>query len=205
MLRPRRGPATRIARKRRARVRTLEVRPAPTYDRGFAMSSDPTLAIDRPNALGRRAAIVVSRYHAEITDLLEAGAREAFLDAGGTASNLAVADSPGAFELVPIAAAWARRPDIDLVVTLGCIVTGETRHDRYLAAAVAESLANLSAELRKSIAFGVLTVADLDQARARCGGSHGHKGVESMQAALAAAAAIDAARSWSPGPDTAGS
>jgi len=166
------------------------------------MRSDPTTPPDRPSAAGRRAAIVVSRYHGEITDRLETGAREAFLEADGDASNLAIADSPGTFELVPIAAAWARRPDIDLVVALGCIVTGETRHDRYLAAAVAQSLANLSAELCKPIAFGVLTVADLDQARARCGGAHGHKGRESMQAALAAATAIAAATDRRSGTDS---
>jgi len=180
----------------------LEVPRAGTYDRGFAMRSDPTTHPDRPSATGRRAAIVVSCYHGEITDRLETGAREAFLEAGGDAANLAVVDSPGAFELVPIAAAWARRPDIDLVVTLGCIVTGETRHDRYLAAAVAQGLANLSAELCTPIAFGVLTVADLDQARARCGGAHGHKGRESMQAALAAADAIADAADHRPGTDS---
>jgi 6,7-dimethyl-8-ribityllumazine synthase len=176
----------------------LEVRMDATYDRRFDMRSDPTIQHDRPDAANRCAAIVVSRYHTEITDLLEEGARKAFLEAGGSADHLAIADAPGAFELVAIASAWARRPEIDVVVTLGCIVTGETRHDRYLAAAVAESLANLSSELSKPIAFGVLTVSDLDQARARCGGAHGHKGRESMQAALAAASAIDAARGWRP-------
>lgn len=174
-----------------------------TYDLRFAMRSDPTTPTEPTSAAGRRAAIVVSRYHGEITDMLEAGAREAFLEAGGRDADLAIADSPGAFELVPIAAAWARRREIDVVVALGCVVTGETRHDRYLAAAVAESLANLSAELCKPVAFGVLTVGDLDQARDRCGGTRGHKGRESMQAALAAAVAIDAAAAWSPTSDAA--
>lgn len=160
------------------------------------MRTDSSHRPEPTTAAGRRAAIIVSRYHTEITDRLEAGAREAFLDAGGLEANLVIVPSPGAFELVSIASAWIRRKEIDLVVTLGCIVTGETRHDRYLAAAVADGLANLSADCAKPVAFGVLTVSDLAQARDRCGGPHGHKGRESMDAALAAARAIDEAALW---------
>lgn len=163
-----------------------------------------------PPAAGLSIGVVTSRYHREITDRLEQGAVEAFEEAGGDSAKLRRVSAPGAFELVPIAAALLRRREIDAVVALGCIVRGETRHDRVLADAIAISLANLAAELAKPVAFGVLTVEDLDQARARSGagkgrrgaGPVGHKGREAMEAAIAAASAI---RGLSAGPGEASS
>ncbi len=156
-------------------------------DRGDA--ADTSLA---PKAVGRRVAIVTSRYHHAITSRLEEGAVEAFIGAGGAEADLVRCSSPGAFELVAIAAALAARSDLDGVVALGCIVAGETRHDRYLAAAVAQSLADLSARHAKPVAFGVLTVNELKQARDRAGGKVGNKGREAMEATLLAAETIAA-------------
>jgi len=152
----------------------------------------------RHDAADLTIAIVASRYHRAIVDRLAAGAEEAFLAAGGGRERLILVESPGAFELVPIASALARRSEIDAVVTLGCIVRGETRHDRVLADAIAAALANLSAELAKPVAFGVLTVKRLAEAEARSGGASrggkgaraGNKGREAMVAAVAAALAI---------------
>lgn len=143
-------------------------------------------------------AIVTSRYHHAITSRLEAGAVEAFIAAGGAEADLVRCPSPGAFELVAIASALAARSDVDGVVALGCIVAGETRHDRYLAAAVAQSLADLSARHAKPVAFGVLTVNELKQARDRAGGKVGNKGREAMDAVLFAAESIESIRRMAP-------
>src|SRR5262245_20606865 len=89
------------------------------------------------NARGLRIALVVSRYHAEITSALAAGARDAFMRAGGDADDLIECSAPGAFELPVICSVAAETGNVDAIVALGCIVTGETRHDRYLAQAVA--------------------------------------------------------------------
>jgi len=138
--------------------------------------------------------VVTSAYHGEITAALETGAVEAFVASGGVAEDLVRIDSPGAFELVAIAAALAARDDLDAVVALACIVRGETRHDRFLASAVANGLASISAERRKPVSFGVLTVERLRQARERAGGGKGNKGREAMLAAIGAARAIEAIR-----------
>ena len=153
---------------------------------------DRELAPESPTPDGRGlvVAVVTSRYHRAITDALESGAKAAFLEAGGVADDLVMFESPGGFELVAIASACAQRAEIDAVVALGCIVAGETRHDRYLAAAIAQSLADLSAQHAKPVAFGVLTVNELKQARDRAGGRHGNKGREAMEAALLAARSI---------------
>ena len=152
------------------------------------VSSDP------PDARGLRVGVVTSFYHAEITAALEAGATEVFVESGGAAADLIRAVSPGAFELVPIAAALAARSDVHAVVALGCIVRGETRHDRWLAQSISNALASLAASHAKPVAFGVLTVERLRQARERAGGGKGHKGREAMEAAIRAARSIEAVR-----------
>ena len=77
---------------------------------------------------------------------------------------------------------------------LGCVVRGETTHDAWINGAVAGELAAMSARQGVPVAFGLLTVNDLDQARARSGGARGNKGEESMQAAIAASRVADAIR-----------
>jgi 6,7-dimethyl-8-ribityllumazine synthase len=75
----------------------------------------------------------------------------------------------------------------DAVVCLGCVVKGETSHDTWINGAVANELAALATREGVPVAFGLLTVDDPDQARARSGGPRGNKGEESMNAAISAA------------------
>jgi 6,7-dimethyl-8-ribityllumazine synthase len=133
---------------------------------------------------------VVSRYHHEITDSLKAGAIEAFRTAGGREENLHIVAAPGSWELVSICAAAASAGEFDAVVALGCIIKGETSHDQHIAAAVANGLMQAGVAHGVPIAFGVLTCENVQQARARAGGSAGNKGVEAMSAAIEAAQTI---------------
>lgn len=145
-----------------------------------------------------RVAIVVSRYNRWITDRLEAGAiAEHARLTGGEGSprcEVAVVEAPGSFELPVIARALAKSGRFDAVVCLGCIVRGETSHDRHIAAAVAHGVAQVSVETGTPVAFGVLTVENAEQAEARAGGVMGNKGAEAMAAALATAGVIASVR-----------
>ena len=64
------------------------------------MTRSDTIIAD---AADLRVAVLGSRYHTEITDALEKGARSAFEAAGGAPGMLEVFDSPGAFELAGLA------------------------------------------------------------------------------------------------------
>lgn len=130
--------------------------------------------------------VVVSTYHAKVTDALHAGARKEFLNAGGKESDLIVLSSPGSFELPLLASALAARADIHAVVALGCVIRGETRHDRYINQAVTDALARLAVHTGKPVGYGLLTVENPRQAKERAGGRHGNKGEEAMRAALLA-------------------
>ncbi len=141
-------------------------------------------------ARGARVGLAVSRYHADVTDRLLAGAVAAWRAAGGADENLLVVPAPGSWELLPVARAMVDRGDLDGVVCLGLILTGETTHDRWLAHGLAGGLAALTERTGVPVAFGVLTCQDLEQARARAGGAAGNKGRESMESTVGAIAAV---------------
>jgi len=142
------------------------------------------------NARGLRVGVTTSRYHETVTGRLQEGARKVFQAAGGAEDDLILVDAPGSFELVSIAHALATRADVDAVVCIGCVLTGETTHDQYICQAVAAGLASITAATGKPVAFGVLTCQSIEQAQARAGGAKGNKGEEAMNAAIIAAQAV---------------
>lgn len=160
------------------------------------MHTEVPIAAD---ARGLRIGIATSRYHDHVTAALARGACQAFRDAGGSDDDLVLVDAPGSFELVAIAHALASRADLDAVVCIGCILTGETTHDRYICEAVANGFAAITAARGKPVAFGVLTCQTIEQAEARAGGAKGNKGVEAMVAAIVAAQAVGRIRRLPPG------
>lgn len=147
-----------------------------------------------------RVAIVVSRYTASVTGALLEGAVGEYRRRGGDPSMLAVYEAPGSFEVPAIAMAAAKSGSFGAVVALSCIIRGETRHDRYLAQAVASGLMSVSIQTGVPVGFGVLTVESPRQARERAGGKKGNKGSEAMAAALDAAASAARAAQGKPAP-----
>jgi 6,7-dimethyl-8-ribityllumazine synthase len=155
------------------------------------------------DASSLRIGIAISRYHREITDGLLAGAVDVFQQAGGDQRNLQVIDAPGAWELTAICRAMSLlegdtgRPALDAIVTLGCILSGETTHDQCIAQSVTQGLTAITLQSGVPIAFGVLTCQTMEQARVRAGlakdglrGGTSNKGAEAMQAAIAAATTV---------------
>ena len=147
------------------------------------MRDAPNIQLD---ATGLRLGLVTSLYHEEVTARLREGAFNAFVDAGGDEEDLHEAVSPGAFELVPLVDAFARK-DLHGVVALGCVIRGETLHDEYLCRSVSHMLAHIAFEHEMAIGFGVLTCHSMEQAMERAGGAKGNKGEEAMNAVIATA------------------
>jgi 6,7-dimethyl-8-ribityllumazine synthase len=139
-------------------------------------------------------AVVVSRYNASVTDRLLAGARDVYAEFGGNPASLQVIAAPGSYELPALALAAARTGRFRGVLALGCLIKGETRHDRYIAEAVAHGLVSVTIATGLPVAFGVLTVDTPEQAEARAGGGEGNKGAEAMGALLDTVREMDALR-----------
>ena len=136
------------------------------------------------SACGLRIGIAVSAYHAQITTALRDGAVKQFTDAQGAEADLRVVPAPGTFELTAVCRALINSGGLDAVVALGCVISGETTHDTYIATAVAHGLTELTLATGVPVTFGVLTCQTIDQARARAGGPRGNKGTEAMAAAI---------------------
>ncbi len=133
------------------------------------------------NGRGRRFAIVVARFNSVITDSLRDACVRTLESHGGTVRVVPV---PGAFELPLAARRLARSKKFDAVIALGCIIRGETPHDRYIAMEAARGLGQVALETDVPVLFGVLTPLNARQARARAGRGPNNKGAESALAAL---------------------
>ncbi|WP_041939661.1 MULTISPECIES: 6,7-dimethyl-8-ribityllumazine synthase [Frankia] len=142
-----------------------------------------------PPVAGLRLAIVATRWHAEITDALLAGALRAVKDTGLATAPTVVRVS-GAVELPVVAAALAQRHDA--VVALGVVIRGGTPHFDYVCQFVTAGLARVTLDARVPVGFGVLTCDTVDQARDRAGlpDSAEDKGREATLAALDTAAVL---------------
>lgn len=135
----------------------------------------------RPNA---RVGIVVSEYHEEITNALLQSAVETLLKYEVKEENIVVDYVPGAYEMPLGALQLFQRHQVDAVITLGCVIKGETDHDKYINHAVAQGLMDLNLKYAKPFVFGLLTPNTMQQALDRAGGKYGNKGAECAIAAL---------------------
>ena len=135
-------------------------------------------------AKGLRLSIVVSRFNSFITDRLLAGALDALVRAGADEKKVEVVRVPGSFEIPVAAKTLAQSGRYDAVITLGCIIRGETQHFDFISAEVTRGIQLAALETGVPISFGVLTTDTLDQAVDRAGAKSGNKGAEVALAAV---------------------
>ena len=137
-----------------------------------------------PNGAGMRVGIVVSEWNNEITGALRDGAIKTLLENGVTENDILVSYVPGSFELTLGSQLLCENKTIEAVITLGCVIQGETRHFDFICDAVANGIANVSLKYNKPVIFGVLTTNTQLQAQERAGGKHGNKGDEAAITAI---------------------
>lgn len=150
------------------------------------MNSNEFLALD---GSGLRVAIVASRFNQALCDAMTVDAQAALLACGITPDHVTVVRVPGSFELPVAASRLASTERYDAIVCLGVLVKGETKHDEYIATAVAQGLMDIAVESGIPVAFGVLTVNELAQAEARAKGPE-KKGWEAAMSAVETALAL---------------
>ena len=144
-----------------------------------------------PSGVGRRVAVLASRFNEPIVKKLVDGALQALLKYGVLFEDIDVVWVPGAWEL-PVAARWLLATErYDGIVAVGAVIRGETAHFDYIAGEASKGLAEASAESETPIGFGVLTCDTEEQAEARAGGPHGNKGWDAAVATLEMADLMD--------------
>lgn len=139
---------------------------------------------DVPDAKGMRFGIAVSEWNSEITFALRDGAVNTLLKHGVEEQDIHIIYVPGSFELTFGAKLLAERKDIDGVISLGCVIRGDTPHFDYICQGVTYGITQLNIQFKKPVIFGVLTTENKGQALARAGGVHGNKGDEAAVTAI---------------------
>jgi 6,7-dimethyl-8-ribityllumazine synthase len=133
-------------------------------------------------AAGLRLGIVVGRFNSFVTERLLSGATDALARAG--AGNVDVVRVPGAME-VPLAARhMAETGNYDAIICLGAVIRGDTPHFDYVCAESARGIMNVMTETGIPLAYGILTVENLEQAVDRAGLKSGNKGFEAAMVAI---------------------
>jgi 6,7-dimethyl-8-ribityllumazine synthase len=140
-----------------------------------------------PTLAGKRFAIVVATFYADLAAWLEDGARRGLRDCGVADDAVQIVRVPGCFELPIAARRLIRGREIDGVVALGVVVRGDTPHFEYVAGECARGIMDVQLATGVPIGFGVLTTETLAQAEERADPARGDKGYE---AAVAAATVV---------------
>ena len=133
---------------------------------------------------GARFGIIAGRFNSFVVDSLVEGAIDALKRHGANESDLLLVKAPGAFELPLVAARMAAKKEYDAIIALGAVIRGGTPHFEYVAGECTKGLAAVSAQHDVPVAFGVLTVDNIEQAIERAGTKAGNKGVEAAMSAI---------------------
>ena len=119
---------------------------------------------------GYKVLCIKSTFNSEIVDNLHYGVNKSLENSEVEIIQLEPIHVPGAFELPYMAKKVLDNEeykDIDCIITLGCVIKGETAHFEYISSACANALATLNINSKIPILFGVITALNKEQAIAR--------------------------------------
>lgn len=100
-----------------------------------------------------RLAIVVSEFNYDITKMMleKAIDHAKFLNAEVTY----VAHAPGVFDMPLLVKRLLEKDNVDAVVCIGAVITGETKHDEVIAHQTARKIMDLAIEYGKPVTLGI--------------------------------------------------
>ena len=136
------------------------------------------------SAEGMKFAVITTRWNTVITDRLLQGALDCLRRSGAATSDIQVVRVPGAWEIPNAARTIAEAGKVDAIVTLGCLLRGETAHYEAIYNEVSRGIGQSQQDTGVPHAFGVLTCETLEQALDRAGLKAGNKGFEAASAAI---------------------
>jgi 6,7-dimethyl-8-ribityllumazine synthase len=136
------------------------------------------------SGVGKRFAIVVSRFNSFITERLLQSAFDGLVRSGTSEEDIDIVRVPGAFEIPSVARTLAETKKYDAIICIGCLLRGDTAHYDVIVNEVTRGIGQSAQETGVPHAFGVLTCENLEQAIDRAGLKMGNKGFEAAQAAV---------------------
>src|SRR5207248_10087301 len=112
------------------------------------------------------------------------GALDCLRRSGAKSSDMRIVRVPGSFEIPSAARTLAESKSVDAVVTLGCLIRGETTHYEHISTEVTRGIGQSAQETGVPHTYGVLTCENLEQALDRAGLKAGNKGFEAAISAV---------------------
>ena len=128
--------------------------------------------------------IVFSEWNDFITHNLRDACIEVLEKEGVKKENISVFQVPGAFELNYASMQLCKEKKYDAVISIGCVIRGETPHFDFVCSAVAQGIKDCNILTNTPTIFCLLTDDTKEQSIARSGGDLGNKGVEAAVTAL---------------------
>ena len=122
---------------------------------------------------GKEIIICKSEYHNDITDSMVYDIVNNL--SSKQKKSLAIINVPGTFELPfcikLVLDKFAKKKSINplIIIAVGCVIKGETKHDEYISSTVINAIRNLSLEYKTPILNGILTTFNKRQAIDRAG------------------------------------
>lgn len=112
--------------------------------------------------------VISSEFNSCIVNNLYVGVKKCFEDKKVLAYIKEI-KVPGAFELPYMAKQVLdnNSKNVDCIITLGCVIKGETAHFEFISSACANALAQLTLQSKVPIMFGVITAYNESQAMNR--------------------------------------
>jgi 6,7-dimethyl-8-ribityllumazine synthase len=135
-------------------------------------------------AQGKRFAIIASRWNEFVASKLIDGAVDALGKTGARDEDIEIYRCPGAFELPGLARRVADSETFDAIVCLGVVIRGATPHFDVVVNQTTRGIAQISAEAKLAVGFGVLTCDTIEQAIERAGSKGGNRGADAAMAAI---------------------
>lgn len=100
-----------------------------------------------------RLGFVVSEFNRDITYQMELLGKEHASFLGAEVASVVYV--PGVYDMPLAVKKLLSRENIDAVVTIGCVIQGETAHDEIVAQQAARKLMDLSIEFDKPVTLGI--------------------------------------------------
>lgn len=137
------------------------------------------------NASAYKVGIVVAQFNRDITEAMLKSAVEKASEYQLPEKKLNIYTVPGSIEIPSILLALAKTKEYDCLVTIGCVIRGETVHFDYVNKLASEGTQRVSLDHNIPIGFGVLMCESKEQASARVS-----VGADALVAALESARLI---------------
>ena len=138
--------------------------------------------VNPANLAGKKIALVASSFNSDVVDGLLNGALTTLECASFASEHYEVFRVPGAFEIPLIAKKIAASKRFDGVITLGCVIRGETPHFEFVSLAATMGCLQAGLDTGCPVLFGVITVNTPEQAQERSQPNEFNKGREAVLA-----------------------